>query len=137
MTIRACPFCDIAAGRSPARFVYQDERACAFLDIEPVRSGHVLVVPRAHITDLTSDLAVEGITGMARVLHTTASLLRDRLSAEGVSVFQSNGAAAGQSVHHLHFHMVPRFSGDARLTTNWTPAQDAIQTLDRTHALLI
>lgn len=131
-----CIFCDIAGGRSRARFVYQDERACAFLDIEPVRPGHILVVPRGHITDLSSELAVEGITGMAHALHATASLLRDRLAAEGVSVFQSNGVAAGQTVQHLHFHMVPRFSGDARLTRNWAPAQDAIEALDRTHALL-
>lgn len=137
MTISGCIFCDIAGGESPARFVYQDEGACAFLDIEPVRPGHLLVVPRAHVTDLSSGLAVEGITGMAQALHTTASLLRDRLSADGVSVFQSNGVAAGQTVRHLHFHMVPRFSGDARLTSNWAPAQEAIEALDRTHALLI
>lgn len=124
-------------GRSPARFVYQDEGACAFLDIEPVRPGHILVVPRAHVTDLSSGLAAECITGRAHALHATASLLTDRLSAEGVSVFQSNGVAAGQTVHHLHFHMVPRFSGDARLTCNWGPAQEAIEALDRTHALLI
>lgn len=137
VTSGGCIFCEIARGESPARFVYQDESACAFLDTEPVRPGHILVVPREHITDLSSRLAVEGITGMAQALHTTASLLSDRLSADGVSVFQSNGVAAGQTVHHVHFHMVPRFSGDARLTSNWAPAQDAIESLDRTHALLI
>ena len=136
VSLGECIFCDIASGRSPARFVYEDEGACAFLDIEPVRPGHLLVMPRAHITDLSSELAVKGIAEMAQTLHRATSLLMDRLSAEGVSVFQSNGSAAGQTVDHLHFHVVPRFTADARLTVNWTPAQDAIESLDRTHALL-
>lgn len=137
MAVDRCIFCDIAGDRSPARFVYRDETACAFLDIEPVRPGHILVVPTTHITDLMSGLATDGIAGMARALHTTAVLLRDRLAADGVSMFQSNGAAAGQTVDHLHFHMVPRFTGDGRLTSNWAPAQDALDALDRTHALLV
>jgi histidine triad (HIT) family protein len=137
VTAHQCIFCDIANGRSPARFVYQDEQACAFLDIEPVRPGHSLVVPRAHVTDLTSELAAEGIAGMSHALHKTASLLRNRLPADGVSVFQSNGVAAGQTVDHLHFHLVPRLLGDVRLTTNWMPARDAIEALDSTHAMLI
>ncbi|MBC2935078.1 HIT family protein [Nocardioides sp. zg-1228] len=137
MAVGGCIFCDIAADRSPARFVYRDESACAFLDTEPVRAGHILVIPTAHITDLMSGLATEGIAGMAQALHTTAALLRDRLAADGVSVFQSNGAASGQTVDHLHFHLVPRFSGDGRLTSNWAPAHDAMDALDRTHALLI
>ena len=74
---------------------------------------------------------------MAQALHATAALLKDRLSADGVSVFQSNGAAAGQTVNHLHFHMVPRRAGDGRLTSNWAPTQDAIDALDRIHALLL
>lgn len=137
MAVGGCIFCDIAGGRSPARFVYRDETACAFLDFEPVRAGHILVVPGAHITDLMSGLAIEGVTGMAQALHATAARLRDRLSADGVSVFQSNGAAAGQTVPHLHFHMLPRFASDGRLTSNWAPDQGAMDALDRTHALLI
>lgn len=137
MAVGECIFCGIAADRSAARFVYRDERACAFLDIEPVRTGHVLVIPTTHIADLMSGLATECIAGMAQALHTTAALLRDRLGADGVSVFQSNGAAAGQTVDHLHFHLVPRVLGDGRLTSNWAADPDAMDALDRTHGLLI
>ena len=131
-----CIFCDIASDRSPARFLYRDASACAFLDIEPVRPGHSLVVPNEHIEDLTAELAATALEGMARAMHAAASLLRDRLSADGVSVFQSSGAAAGQSVEHLHFHLVPRFVGDARLTSNWVPSPHAIDALEKTYALL-
>lgn len=136
MAADECIFCEIAADRLSARFVYRDEMSCAFLDIEPVRPGHTLVIPTAHVPDLMSGLATEGIAGTAQALHTTAVLLRDRLAADGISVFQSNGTAAGQTMDHLHFHLVPRFSGDGRLTSNWAPDRDAMDALDRTHALL-
>jgi histidine triad (HIT) family protein len=130
-----CTFCGIIAGRLPARFVHQDDRAVAFLDIRPLRRGHTLVVPRAHVVDLTSDGAAEAIAGVAAALQATSRLLVDRLPADGLSVLQANRVAGGQEVFHLHFHLVPRWTGDRPLN-DWTEDPGASTTLDEIHLQL-
>jgi histidine triad (HIT) family protein len=127
-----CTFCGIIAGQLPARFVHQDDRAVAFLDIRPLRRGHTLVVPRAHVTDLTSDGAAEAVTAVAAALQATSRLLIDRLPADGLSVLQANRVAGGQEVFHLHFHLVPRWTGDRPLN-DWTEDPVALTTLDEVH----
>ncbi len=131
----SCIFCAISTGRAPARFIYHDDNACSFLDINPLRIGHTLVVPRRHVHDLTDDGAAEAVAAIGRALHETALLLTTRLDAAGISVLQANGAAAGQEVFHLHFHLVPRRPGDGQLTDH-TPDEGARLTLDETHRTL-
>ena len=131
----SCVFCGIVAGRLPARFVYQDDDACAFLTIGPFRRGHTLVVPRRHVTDLAADGAPEAVAAIGPALQSTTQLLTRRLQADGVSVLQANGPAAGQEVFHLHFHLVPRWRGDRRLT-DWTPDEGVRETLDEVHQVL-
>jgi histidine triad (HIT) family protein len=131
----SCIFCAISAGHAPARFVYEDDDACAFLDINPLRLGHTLVVPRRHVRDLTGEGAAETLAAIGPALHQTALLLSTRLVADGISVLQANGAAAGQTVFHLHFHLLPRHTGDFPLT-DWTPDHQARQTLAETHRTL-
>jgi len=131
----SCTFCGIVAGRAPARVVYQDEDACAFLDINPLRLGHTLVVPRRHLPDLMAEGAAETLAAIGPALHRTALLLADRLVADGISVLQANGAAAGQTVFHLHFHLVPRPAIDIPLT-DWTPDLKARESLPETHHIL-
>jgi histidine triad (HIT) family protein len=130
-----CIFCAISAGRAPARFIYQDDSACSFLDINPLRTGHALVVPRRHVRDLADEGAAEAVAAIGRALQETAVLLSTKLDAEGISVLQANGAAAGQEVFHLHFHLVPRRTGDGQLTDH-TPDEGARLTLDETHRAL-
>ncbi|WP_344169975.1 HIT family protein [Kribbella lupini] len=130
-----CTFCGIVAGRLPARVVYEDDSAVAFLDIRPLRRGHTLVVPRAHVVDLTAEEAGQAVAAVGPVLQQTTRLLIDRLPADGVSLLQANGSAAGQEVLHLHFHLVPRWAGDCPLN-NWTPAADASVSLDDLHLQL-
>ena len=131
----SCTFCAILAGRAPARFVYEDDAACAFLDINPLRLGHTLVVPRRHVRDLTDDGAAETLAAIGPALQQTALLLSTKLVADGISVLQANGSAAGQTVFHLHFHLLPRHTGDTPLT-DWTPDTQARLTLDETHHTL-
>ncbi|MEU4193724.1 HIT family protein [Kribbella sp. NPDC026611] len=131
----SCVFCDILSGKVPGRFVYQDDAACAFLDIRPLRRGHTLVVPRRHVSDLTTDDAAEAVAAVGPALQKTARLLKTRLPADGVSLLQANGAAAGQEVFHLHFHLIPRWTADHPLT-NWTADQTARDNLPATHHLL-
>jgi histidine triad (HIT) family protein len=118
-----CTFCGIVAGRVPARVLYEDDSAIAFLDIRPLRRGHTLVVPRAHVVDLAAEGAPHAVAAVGPALQQTTRLLLDRLPADGVSLLQANGPAAGQEVFHLHFHLVPRWTGDRPLT-DWTPVVD-------------
>lgn len=106
-----CIFCAIVAGDIPSRQVYADSNAVAFLDVAPFTDGHTLVVPRRHVDDLLADPSV--LSELAPAISATATLLIDRLGADGLNLFQSSGAAAGQEVFHLHVHLVPRTAGDA------------------------
>jgi histidine triad (HIT) family protein len=131
----SCIFCAITSGRAPARFVYEDDDACAFLDINPLRTGHTLVVPCRHVRDLTDEGAAGILAAIGPALQQTARLLSSRLDADGISVLQANGAAAGQTVFHLHFHLLPRHTADIPLT-DWTPHPSARDTLSETHQAL-
>ncbi len=104
----SCLFCDIVAGDIPARQVYADQHAVAFLDIKPWHVGHTLVVPRRHVDDLVTDPDV--LTEIAPAISATSRLLVERLAADGLNLISSSGAAAGQEVFHMHIHLVPRFA---------------------------
>lgn len=106
-----CIFCAIAAHRAPAAMVYEDDQTVAFLDIHPIAKGHALVIPRLHcsgIFDLSDEAGRAVIVTAARV----ARALKERLEPDGLNLLQSNGRAAGQTVDHFHFHLVPRWVGD-------------------------
>lgn len=106
-----CIFCAIAAGEIPSFKVYEDELVLAYLDINPFAKGHTLVIPKAHskgLLDTDEETLAAVIARVKKVAaHVTASL-----GCDGFNVLQNNGAAAGQTVHHLHFHIVPRWNGD-------------------------
>ncbi|NUT36626.1 MAG: HIT family protein [Hamadaea sp.] len=116
-----CPFCAIVEGAGPARVVYGDEHTVAFLPLFPATVGHVLVVPREHVDDIWAmnpDLAGEVAKAVLRV----AWGVRQALSPEGLNVINSSGAAASQTISHLHMHVVPRWEGDA-MGAIWPQAQ--------------
>ena len=106
-----CIFCAIAAGEIPCFKVYEDELVLAYLDINPFAKGHTLVIPKAHskgLLDTDEETLAAVIARVKKVAaHVTASL-----GCDGFNILQNNGAAAGQTVHHLHFHIVPRWNGD-------------------------
>ena len=107
-----CVFCDIVAGHGPASVVYSDETALAFLDIRPLATGHLLVIPRAHAPYLADlDPAVGGhMFGVAQRM--AAALRRSGLPCQGVNLFLADGEAAFQEVFHVHLHVLPRTPGD-------------------------
>jgi histidine triad (HIT) family protein len=107
-----CVLCGLVEGALESSPVYDDERAVAFMDIQPVNPGHVLVVPRRHTAAL-ADLDAEDAAHLMRVAQRiTAALPRSGLRAEGVNLWLADGEAAGQDVFHVHLHVVPRFAGD-------------------------
>lgn len=110
--VDGCIFCEILAGRLPASVVLRDGRCAAFMDIQPINAGHVLVVPDEHAACL-ADLPVDTGAHMFRTAQKVASALYESgLDCEGVNLFLADGEAAGQEVFHVHLHVLPRFAGD-------------------------
>lgn len=107
-----CPFCKLLAGDAEASFVHRDEVCSAFMDIQPVNPGHLLVVPNRHAAGL-SDLGADEGARMFRVAHRLAAALRaSGVECEGVNLFLADGEAAMQEVFHAHLHVFPRYRGD-------------------------
>lgn len=129
-----CVFCKIVAGEVPARVVYADEEAVAFLDVEPWQRGHTLVVPREHVPDLLSDPPQLG--GLGPTLDAVARLLVERLGADGLNLLSSARPAAGQEVLHLHVHLVPRYADRPGLSQLIGSARGDDSNLDEVHRLL-
>lgn len=108
----ACVFCDIAAGTAAASVVVADDRVMAFMDLRPWRRGHVLVVPRAHGERL-DDYPTETVAAVfARAAELVGAIRRSGIPCDDVNMVVNDGPAAGQTVAHLHVHVVPRVRGD-------------------------
>ena len=107
-----CIFCKIFHGEAPASIVYEDEICLAFMDIQPVTPGHVLVVPRQHAFGL-ADLPTE-IGGHLFQIGQKVSigLKKSTIRCEGINLFLADGAVAFQTVFHVHLHVIPRFTED-------------------------
>ena len=107
-----CIFCQILSGNAPVSFVYSDDLVAAFMDIQPVNLGHLLVVPKRHAA-LMADVTAEEAAAMMRVAQRATGALRaSTLRCEGVNYFLADGEAAMQEVFHAHLHVFPRFKGD-------------------------
>jgi len=123
-----CVFCKIVAGQIPATKVMEDEACVAFMDIGQVNPGHVLVAAKAHAEDVYAlDEAQAGAA--AGMVVRVARAIRAAFAPEGLSVYQANGAAAGQTVLHYHVHLVPRYAGDGMAFT-WpvqNPPREALE----------
>lgn len=103
-------FAKILRGEIPAHSVYEDERTLAFMDIMPQADGHTLVIPKegaASILDLSPGMAGHLIQTTQRI----ARAVKTAMNAPGVMLMQLNGADAGQTVFHIHFHVIPRWGG--------------------------
>lgn len=106
-----CIFCAIAAGEIPCFKVYEDDVVLAYLDINPFSKGHTLVIPKTHSTGLldTDDGVLASVVARVKKI---AAHLKSALPCDGFNILQNNGEAAGQTVCHLHFHIIPRYAGE-------------------------
>lgn len=103
-------FAKILAGELPAHSVYRDEHCMAFMDLMPQAPGHTLVIPVAPAENLF-DVPVAALHHTIAATQRIAAAVKEAFSADGVMIAQLNGAAAGQTVFHLHFHIIPRSGG--------------------------
>jgi histidine triad (HIT) family protein len=106
-----CPFCDLIRGAGEASMCYEDSDVVAFMDIQPVNAGHVLVVPREHYESL-EDIPHAMATHLFDVAMQLAPVVKHVGEADGLNILVNSGAAAGQDVFHYHVHVIPRRSGD-------------------------
>lgn len=104
-----CIFCQIVARKAPSSIVYEDDTIFAFMDIHQPTTHKVLIIPRAHVVTLY-DLQDDQAAALMQLAVKIARAQRDITHCEGLSMFQSNGAVAGQEVMHLHLHLLPRFA---------------------------
>jgi histidine triad (HIT) family protein len=110
--MEACIFCEILSGKAPASLVYQDDICLAFMDIQPINPGHMLLIPRQHAASL-ADLPLEIGSHLFQVGQRLVQGLRlSGLPCEGVNLMLADGEAAGQDVFHVHLHIVPRLWQD-------------------------
>jgi histidine triad (HIT) family protein len=104
-----CAFCNIASGRAPASIVYEDANILAFMDLNPVNIGHTLVIPREHWVNIY-DIPEKSLNEMATVVKRVSIAVKKTVGADGIKVIQLNERAAGQTVMHIHIHIIPTIS---------------------------
>jgi len=106
-----CVFCTIIRGDAEASFVHSDDAIVAFMDIQPITQGHMLVVPREHYV-LMKDVPEQIVLRAFHVARNLAATSEHVLAAGGVNLFVADGEVAFQDVPHFHIHVIPRYSGD-------------------------
>src|SRR5450631_3456722 len=108
-------FARILRGELPCERVYEDEHTLAFMDLMPQSDGHVLVITREPAETLF-ELSAEGAAACMRTTHRLAAAVKRAFDLSGVLIMQVNGAVAGQTVPHVHFHIIPRRAGNPLLS---------------------
>jgi histidine triad (HIT) family protein len=109
---KECVICKLLAGELEASMVLRDEVCSAFMDIQPVNRGHVLIVPNRHMRDVSSLNDKESARLFVVAQRVTRALRKSGVKCEGINFFLADGEAAGQEVFHVHLHIFPRFEGD-------------------------
>ncbi len=107
----SCLFCKIVNKEIPSSIIYEDKEFLSFLDISPLNKGHALVMPKQHYKTFL-DLPKKELSGINLVCQKIAAGIVKATNAHGFNLIQNNNAAASQSVDHVHFHIVPRFTDD-------------------------
>ncbi|MGD8566013.1 MAG: HIT family protein [Candidatus Bathyarchaeota archaeon] len=105
-----CTFCKIVRRELPTSQVYEDEKTMAFLDIRPINEGHTLVIPKKHYKNI-HEIPDEELEQLFKIVKKIATAVKQSIDADGISIFQNNGSAAGQVVFHIHVHVIPRYHG--------------------------
>lgn len=113
-----CIFCKIVKGQIPCFKLYEDADTIAFMDINPVNDGHALAVAKGHYANI-HDIPPDVLGKVAATAQRVAKAQHKALAPSGINLLQANGPGAGQTVFHLHFHVLPRTAQDGELKVNW------------------
>lgn len=124
-----CIFCKIAAGEIPTNTLYEDDKVKVIFDISPATLGHALVIPKEHaanVFEIQDDLLAHAHIVAKKI----AAALKEATGCKGVNILQNNGEVAGQSVFHLHIHVIPRYDDDDA-HIKWTPGMQDTEGLEK------
>ena len=123
-----CIFCKIANGEIPSKTLYEDGDFRVILDLGPATKGHALILPKAHAANLYElpDELAQKILPLAKKM---AVQLKETLQCDGLNLVQNNGEVAGQTVHHFHMHLIPRYKGDGQ-RIGWVPKEPSQEELE-------
>ncbi|HWP07049.1 MAG TPA: HIT family protein [Polyangiaceae bacterium] len=113
-------FGKIVRGEVPCHKVYEDELVLAFLDVNPLSRGHVLVIPKEPAVTL-DELSDDSAAALGRVMPRLCRALKRVTGIENYNVLQNNGSGAHQAVFHVHFHIIPKPNSDEGLGIRWNP----------------
>lgn len=125
MTDSNCIFCKIANGEIPSKTLYEDDSFRVILDISPASKGHAIILVKNHAENIYN-LSDEDAGKIYVVAKKVATAMQRVLKCDGMNILQNNGEAAGQTVFHLHMHVIPRYDGD-KVQIKWTPGEAAEQ----------
>lgn len=123
-----CIFCKIAAGEIPALTLFEDEDVKVIFDAGPATKGHALVIPKTHAANVF-EISDELLAKAHVVAKKVAIALKEATECEGVNILQNNDEMAGQSVFHLHIHVIPRYEGDTA-NIKWIPGEQDVEYLN-------
>lgn len=116
-----CIFCRIASGEIPSSVIYEDEDFKVIMDIAPAAKGHAIILTKKHFANLFE--LEEDVAGkVLSVAKKVAAAMKEELCCDGINLLQNNGEAAGQTVFHLHFHLIPRYKDDD-VHIKWKPGR--------------
>lgn len=124
-----CIFCKIIKGGIPAFTVYEDDTFKVILDRFPAAVGHVLIIPKAHYSDMF-ELPEEVAMKLYPLAQKIAKRVKEVTGAEGINIVQNNGAVAGQSVYHFHLHIIPRKMDDGIVLNQSSNVDTTIEELE-------
>ena len=108
-----CIFCKIISGEIPCYKIYEDDKILSFLDVNPMESGHTLIIPKEHTLDLMS-ISDEVLLKILNKARDISSVLMDKLDTNGFTLIQNNGIA--QEVKHYHLHIIPKYKNKCDMT---------------------
>ncbi len=123
-----CIFCKIANGEISSKTLYEDRDFRVILDLGPATKGHALILPKDHAANLYElpDELAQKVLPLAKKM---AVQLKETLQCDGLNLVQNNGEVAGQTVHHFHMHLIPRYKGDGQ-RIGWVPGEPSQEELE-------
>jgi diadenosine tetraphosphate (Ap4A) HIT family hydrolase len=133
--MKECVFCRIVQRKEEAQIIYENESTLAFFPDTPAIPGHTLVIPKEHIPDIWS-LKLDVTPMLTKTVLKISHALKAALRPEGLNIINSSGAAASQTIFHLHVHLVPRWEND-RMGNIWPPKEPVAQEVENRIAALV
>ena len=106
-----CIFCKIIKKEIPAEKIYEEKNVLAFLDIKPINTGHILVIPKKHFKNIY-EIPDKDFCDLTKVVKKLSSIIKKATKADGINIGINNDEAAGQVIFHSHIHIIPRFKND-------------------------